>query len=125
MFLAEAEGKHKLAEAYRDLNEAGLAVLLVQQFPEMVKAVAEGMNKVGNITVIQTGGDGRAVTSPVTQGVFDIVSSIPPILGAFGIDIKELIERGNLGGLVGETLEQGTTETGEADSQDKENGKSS
>ena len=91
--LAEAEGTEKRALALQKLDDAGLKVELMKYLPEMVESAGEAVNKIGNVTVIQSGGDAdSAPSSPITDSIVDLVTKVPPILAAYGIDISKIVE---------------------------------
>ena len=59
--LAEAEALEKKAEALAKMNDAGKLQMVIEKLPEIARAVAEPMAKIGNITIIGGGsenGDG-------------------------------------------------------------------
>lgn len=59
--LAEAEGKDKLAEALKKLNETGQLLFLMQESPEVIKALGEAGERIA-----------RGVFEPVGNGVGQI-----------------------------------------------------
>lgn len=56
--LAEAEALEKKAEALAKMDEAGKLQMVMDKLPEIARAVAEPMSKIGTITIIGGGSDG-------------------------------------------------------------------
>jgi flotillin len=90
--LAEAEGIEKRAIALQKLDEAGLKVELMKYLPDMVKEAGIATDKIGGVTIIQSGDTDKAATSTITNSVVDIVTKVPAILQAYGIDIAKILE---------------------------------
>ncbi|MFQ6062013.1 MAG: flotillin family protein, partial [Methanosarcinales archaeon] len=85
--LAIAEGQEKMAEALAKLTEAGKTLETIKIMPKMIEAITPAFEKMGNITVIQSGGDSRGgVTRTVTDSIKDILATAPAILKTYGID---------------------------------------
>lgn len=82
-----------MAEALAKLTEAGKTLETIKIMPKMIEAVTPAFEKMGNITVIQSGGGENrgGVTRTVTDSIKDILATAPAILKTYGIDIKELI----------------------------------
>lgn len=91
---AEAEAMRKKAEAWRAYNEAAVAQMYIEKMPEIARAVAEPLQKIDKITLINTGGaDGAIGASRISQEIINVISQLPPILEATsGINLKELIQ---------------------------------
>ncbi len=56
--LAEAEALEKKAEALAKMDDAGKLQMVIDKLPEIARAIAEPMSKIGNITIIDGGGNG-------------------------------------------------------------------
>jgi len=86
---AEAEAMQKKADAYAEYGEAAMIDLIVQWLPEVVRAAAEPISSVQNMTVLSTDGASavtRNVASNVAQGM-QIATSLT------GVDIGSLLSR--------------------------------
>ena len=57
--LAEAEALEKKAEALAKMDDAGKLQMVVEKLPEIARAIAEPMSKIGNITIIDGSGSGE------------------------------------------------------------------
>ena len=55
--LAEAEALEKKAEALAKMNDAGKLQMVIDKLPEIARAIAEPMAKIGNITIIDGSGE--------------------------------------------------------------------
>lgn len=90
--LAEAEAMEKKAEAYQKYNNAAVAQMLIQVLPEVAEKIAEPLEKIDKITVIDGGGTG-------TPGLSSIAGNVPVVMSKLfetmndvvGIDLKKLI----------------------------------
>ncbi|MBZ0187202.1 MAG: hypothetical protein K8F91_13220, partial [Candidatus Obscuribacterales bacterium] len=54
---AEAEAMAKKAEAFKQYNDAAMASMVIEKLPELVSAAAQPLSKIGNVTLLSTGGD--------------------------------------------------------------------
>lgn len=54
---AEAQAMLKKAEAYKMYNEAAIASMIIEKLPEVVQAAAAPLSKIGQVTVLATGGN--------------------------------------------------------------------
>ena len=96
--LAQAEATRAQAEALKEQGDAILAQLLIERLPEVVRAAAEPLSRIDNLTVVSTDG-----ASAVTKTVGDVLSQTDAITkGLAGIDLSSL-----LGGLVGGKIASG------------------
>jgi flotillin len=103
---AEAEAMQVRAAAYREYGEAAMLDKLINNLPEIVKALAEPLAKVDKITIVSTGGaDGANLGASRLTG--DMVSMVAQAQGIFqaltGHDLRELM--GRIPGLGGGTVE--------------------
>ncbi len=91
--LAEALAMAKKAEAWQQYNEAAILQIVVENLPQLARAVAEPLSKTEKIIVIGGGGDGSAGASKVTQDVVNVVAQLPPMIQALtGISLEDLIK---------------------------------
>lgn len=86
---AEAEAMAKKAESYKQYEDAATLDLLVSRLPEVARAVAEPIGKVGSITVIDTDGANK-----ITQMTSNTIHQIDAVLESFtGSSLSALIAR--------------------------------
>jgi flotillin len=80
---SEANAMQIKAAAFQEYNQAAVLDKLLSQMPEVMRAIAEPLNKVDKITVISTGGDGTNGTTGVNRLAGDmtsLVAQVPAIL---------------------------------------------
>ncbi|MFC4075351.1 flotillin family protein [Salinithrix halophila] len=93
--LAEAEAKEKLAEAFERYGQAAILDLVVKMLPELAGKVAEPMERIDRITVVDSGngGDGAA---KVSNYVTRLMAQAPEMVKQVsGIDINQMIHDAN------------------------------
>lgn len=89
--LAEAEGMRAKAEAWREYNQAALSQILIEQLPEIARAVAEPLSKVERIVLVNTGGGDGVGFDRITEGITRVVAQVPALAELLtGIDLGEL-----------------------------------
>jgi len=89
---AEAEAMSKKAEAWQQYNQAAIIQQLIDSLPKVAAAIAEPLAKTERIVIINTGGDGGAGASRVTQDVASIIAQVPATVEALtGVDLVETI----------------------------------
>jgi flotillin len=102
---SEAEAMEKKALSWQMYNQAAIIQQIVEALPEIAAAVAQPLSQTERIVVINSGGDGGAGASKVTQDVTNIVAQVPATVEALtGIDLTETLK--NLPG-VGEQQPSG------------------
>lgn len=90
---AEAQAMLKKAEAYKMYNEAAIASMIIDRLPEVVNAAATPISKIGNVTVLATGGDGVGA-SRVSNEVLNVAAqSMTLIKGLTGFDLSAALTR--------------------------------
>jgi flotillin len=90
---AEADAMAKKAEAYKQYNEAAVTQMIIDKLPELVQAAASPLAKVGNITLLSTGGDTTGA-SKISGDVLNVAAqSLTMIKGLTGIDLAESMRR--------------------------------
>ncbi|MCE5313883.1 MAG: SPFH domain-containing protein [Armatimonadota bacterium] len=90
---AEALAMAKKAEAWQQYNEAAILQIVVENLPQLAKAVAEPLSKTEKIVVIGGGSDGSAGASKVTQDVVNVVAQLPPMIQALtGMNLEDLLK---------------------------------
>lgn len=88
---AEAEAMLKKAEAYKQYNDAAVTQMIIEQLPELARAIAEPLSKTEKIIVIDNGGNSdKKGASKVSGYVTDIIASLPETINALtGINILD------------------------------------
>ena len=93
MGLAEAEALEKKAEALAKMNDAGKLQMVIEKLPDIARAVAEPMSKIGNITIIggggEEGGAGAADVARYTSGALKAVNEA--LKDTIGFDMTEVM----------------------------------
>ena len=103
---AEADAMAKKAEAYKQYNDAAIANMIVEKLPELVQAAASPLAKVGNITLLSSGGESIGITKISADVMGVAAQSLTMIKGLTGVDLTESLknkisastEKGNSGG---------------------------
>jgi flotillin len=93
---AEAEAMSKKAEAFKQYNDAAMTSMIVEKLPDMIAAAASPLSKIGNMTVLSTGGEGASGSgaSRVTSDVLNVAAqSMAMIKGLTGIDVAEALKK--------------------------------
>jgi flotillin len=89
---AEAEAMSKKAEAWQQYNQAAIIQQLIDSLPKVAAAIAQPLAKTERIVIINTGGDGGAGASKITQDVANIIAQVPATVEALtGVDLVETI----------------------------------
>ncbi len=93
---AEAKALALRAEAYRQFNEAAIIQTVLSMLPEIVRAAAEPMSHIGQLTVLSNDGASDLVRN-VTRTVTEAGTTVK---GLTGIDIPDLLNKalGSAGG---------------------------
>lgn len=92
--MAEALAMAKKAEAWQQYNEAAILQIVVENLPQLARAVAEPLSKTEKIVVIGGGNDGSAGASKVTQDVVNVVAQLPPMIQALtGMNLEEVLQK--------------------------------
>lgn len=92
MGLAEAEALEKKAEALAKMNDAGKLQMVIEKLPEIARAVADPMAKIGSITIIgggQEDGAGAADVARYTAGALKAVNEA--LKDTIGFDMTEVL----------------------------------
>lgn len=92
---SEADAMQFKAAAFQEYNQAAVLDKLLGQMPEMVRAIAEPLNRVDKITVISTGSDGDGATTGmnrITGDMTTLVAQVPALLESLtGVNLQELL----------------------------------
>lgn len=84
---AEAKALALRAEAYRQFNEAAIITTVLQQLPEIVRAAAEPMGHIDNLTVLSSDG----ASDVVRNATRTVTEASTAVKGLTGIDIPSLL----------------------------------
>ena len=95
---AEAKALALRAEAYRQFNEAAIIQTVLSMLPDIVRAAAEPMGNIDNLTVLSNEGASDVVRN-VTRTVTEAGTTVK---GLTGIDIPQMLSQA-LGGTTGES----------------------
>jgi flotillin len=88
--LAEAEAKQKLAEAFQQYGQAAVLDLIVKMIPELAKQIAEPMQNIDKLTVIDSGGNEGA--TKVSNYVTKLMAQTPEMVKQVsGLDIEKML----------------------------------
>ncbi len=93
---AEAKALALRADAYRQFNEAAIIQTVLSQLPEIVRAAAEPMGNIDNLTVLSNEGASDVVRN-VTRTVTEAGTTVK---GLTGIDIPAMLSQA-MGGATG------------------------
>ena len=86
---AEAKALALRAEAYRQFNEAAIIQTVLSQLPEIVRAAAEPLANIDNLTVLSNDGASEVVRN-VTRTVTEAGTTVK---GLTGIDIPQMLSQ--------------------------------
>ena len=90
---AEAQAMTNKAEAFKLYNDAAMASMVVDKLPALVEAAASPLSRIGQMTVLSTGGDGVGA-SKITNDVLNVAAQgLSMIKGLTGIDVAEVISK--------------------------------
>lgn len=105
MGLAEAEALEKKAEALAKMDDAGKLQMVIERLPEIARAVAEPMSRIGNITIIGggsgEGGDSAGAQDVARYSVGALKAVNEALKDTIGFDMTEVMR--------GQTFEAKTT----------------
>jgi flotillin len=94
---AEANAMHVKAGAYQEYNQAAVIDKLLTGMPEVVRAMAEPLNKVDKITVVSTGGDGNgagAGVNRITADMSTMIAQVPALFESLtGVKLGDLMRQ--------------------------------
>jgi flotillin len=104
--LSEAASTHKKADAWREYTQAAIIQQVIDALPEVAAAISAPLAQTDRIVVINSGSDGGAGASKVTQDVANIVSQVPATVEALtGVDLIAALQ--SLPGLQPTTVDDG------------------
>jgi flotillin len=93
---AEAGAMQVKAAAFQEYNQAAVIDKLLTGMPEIVRALAEPLNKVDKITIVSTGGENGAShgagINRVTADISTMIAQVPALFeGLTGVKIGDLL----------------------------------
>ena len=91
---AEALARHKLAEALKLYNDAGLSIEALKVLPEIAAAVSEPLARAGSTTIISNGANGHGTgAAKMTEDVVEVLSQLSPIMQQLaGVDLQSFLQ---------------------------------
>src|SRR4029079_6944222 len=84
---AEAKALALKAEAYREFNDAAVITTVLQNLPEIVRAAAEPISRIDNLTVLSSDGASDVVKTTTRT----LAEASTAVKGLTGIDIPNLL----------------------------------
>jgi flotillin len=91
---AEAKAMNVKAEAFQEYNQAAVVDKLLTGLPEIVRALAEPLNKVDKITVVSTGNGDATGMHKVTGDLTKIAAQVPALFEALsGMKMSDLFSK--------------------------------
>jgi flotillin len=108
---AEAEAMKVKAAAFHEYNQAAVLDKLLTNMPEVVRAIAEPLANVKDITIVSTGSTDGLGASRLTSDITNIAAQVPALFELLsGTRISDLMKR--VPGLSGQEVEGSTSEDG-------------
>ena len=91
---AEAKAMNVKAEAYQEYNQAAVVDRLINNMPEIVKALASPLANVDKITVVSTGNGNSAGMNKITGDITAMAAQIPALFETLsGMQLSELLSK--------------------------------
>lgn len=91
---AEAEAMTVKAEAFSGYNQAAVLDKLLENLPELARAMTEPLRNVDKITVVSTGNGTSTGVDKITGDVSKMISQVPAVFEALaGVDLQEFMRR--------------------------------
>jgi flotillin len=90
---AEAQAMVKRAEAYKMYNDAAVASMIIDKLPQIVEAASQPLSKIGQVTVLSTGGDGIGGSRLTQEVVNAAAQSLHLVKGLTGIDLASAFNK--------------------------------
>lgn len=90
--VAEAEAMEKKAEAYAKYNNAAIMQMVIEKLPEMAHEVASPLQKIGNITIVDSGNGGSgidAVSGYTPAALRQVMESVKATTGFDLMDVMK------------------------------------
>ena len=90
--LAEAEAMEKKAEAMKKYGQAAMTQMIIEQLPEIAKAIAEPISSIDKVTIIDSGNGESGVSSVGGYTPAVLAKVIESIKETTGFDLKEVMK---------------------------------
>ncbi len=90
--IAEAQAMEKKAEAYAKYNNAAITEMIINQLPEIAKAIAEPISAIDKVTVIDSGTGEGGVSSVGGYTPAVLAKVIESVRETTGFDLKEVMK---------------------------------
>ncbi len=90
--VAEAEAIDKKAEAMKKYGQAAMMEMIVNALPDMAKAIAEPLNSIDKVTIIDSGNGNGGVASMGDYVPAVLAKTIESIKQTTGLDITEIMK---------------------------------
>jgi flotillin len=82
------------AEAYQEYNQAAVVDKLMTSLPDIVRALAEPLNKVDKITIVSTGNGNSTGMNKLTNDMTQMAAQVPALFEALsGMNMSELFSK--------------------------------
>lgn len=89
---AEAEAMEKKAEAYAKYNNAAITEMIIQQLPDIARAIAEPISTIDKVTIIDSGNGESGVSSVGGYTPAVLAKVIESVKETTGFDLKEVMK---------------------------------
>lgn len=90
---AEAEAMRQKAEAFKQYNEAAVVQMIIEQLPEIARAIAAPLSQTERIVVINAG-EGGGGAAKLTRDITQVVAQVPEVVeGLTGVDLVKLLQQ--------------------------------
>ena len=90
--IAEAQAMEKKAEAYAKYNNAAITEMIINQLPEIAKAIAEPISAIDKVTVIDSGSGEGGVTSVGGYTPAVLAKVLESVRETTGFDLTEVMK---------------------------------
>lgn len=90
--IAEAEAMEKKAEAMKKYGQAAMMEMIVQALPEMARAIAEPLQSIDKVTIIDSGNGSNGVSSMGDYVPTVLAKTIESVKEITGLDITEIMK---------------------------------
>ncbi|MGN0161305.1 MAG: flotillin family protein [Lachnospiraceae bacterium] len=90
--IAEAEAMEKKAEAMKKYGQAAMMEMIVQALPEMARAIAEPLQSIDKVTIIDGGNSSNGVSSMGDYVPTVLAKTIESVKEITGLDITEIMK---------------------------------
>ena len=112
--IAEAQAMEKKAEAYAKYNNAAITEMIINQLPEIAKAIAEPISAIDKVTVIDSGTGEGGVSSVGGYTPAVLAKVIESVRETTGFDLTEVMKAQTYDAKVNHNVNVSGLSTGEA-----------